>query len=313
RSGELVAVPAEASRESVIAVLGILKACGAYLPISLSYPDERLQYMLRDAGVRIVVGRSGDRVRDRFGLAWIAPECLRGRARTARKRPGSTPDSLAYVMYTSGSMGAPKGVCITHKAVLRLVTDASFCSMSPRETFLLLAPMTFDASTLEVWGPLLNGGRLAIYPEDRLSAVELERAIKQFGVTTIWLTAGVFHELIDSRPEALAGVRQLLSGGDVLNPRHVRAYLDRYPDSRFVNGYGPTENTTFTACHLIKDSGDLHGAVPIGRPINRTYVHVVDRYGQLAPIGVPGELVTGGDGLARCYLNDASLTAERFA
>jgi amino acid adenylation domain-containing protein/non-ribosomal peptide synthase protein (TIGR01720 family) len=312
RPGELVALPAEAGIESIIALLAILKANGAYLPLNLGYPDERLGYMLRDAGARLLVGRSVDQLQDRFGLEWIASGPLHDQKQIARKPSLNTPDSLAYVVYTSGSTGIPKGVCVTHRAVMRLITDHGFCSMSPTETFLLLAPMTFDASTLEVWAPLLNGGRLAIYSKDRLSPSDLERAIQQFGVTTIWLTAGVFHEIADSCPEALAGVRQLLSGGDVLSPGHVRAHLARYPHCRVVNGYGPTENTTFTACYVINDSTNLDGMVPIGRPINGTYIHVADRYGQLAAIGVPGELLAGGDGLARCYLNDASLTADRF-
>ncbi len=312
KHGDLVAVSATPGLPAIIALLAIAKAGAAYLPVDPAYPDERLRFMLRDGNVRVLIGAGGGARFDAFGLTCVVvtgDEPLR----EAPPLPNRTaPDDLAYVMYTSGSTGAPKGVCITHRGVLRLVTGANFCSMTADETFLLLAPLTFDATTLEIWAPLLNGGKLAIYPEQRVSLDELERALIDGNVSTLWLTAGLFHEIVDARPEALSRVRQLLAGGDVLSPRHVRRQLERFPDCRVINGYGPTENTTFTCCHPMDRDTPLGTSVPIGSPITRTRVYVVDRYDQLAPIGIPGELCAGGAGLARCYWNDAALTAERF-
>jgi amino acid adenylation domain-containing protein/non-ribosomal peptide synthase protein (TIGR01720 family) len=312
RPEELVALTSVPSVETVIALIGILKAGCAYLPINSSDPVERLRYMLSDAGVRFLVEtatKCGDRLKG-LGLEFISiPQCVE----STRFLPSDTlPDELAYVMYTSGSTGVPKGVCVSHRAVVRLVTEANFCSMGSAETFLLLAPLTFDATTFETWAPLLNGSRLVIYPEERISLEDLSEILIRYRVSTLWLTAGLFHQIETNRPEMLAGISQLLAGGDVLSPVHVRRHLDRFPHCTLINGYGPTENTTFTCCHAMAPTASVADTVPIGRPITRTQIHVVDRYGHLAPIGVPGELCVAGDGLARGYLKDPKLTAERF-
>ncbi len=223
------------------------------------------------------------------------------------------PLSLAYVSFTSGSTGEPKGVEVPHRAVVRLVEDNDFANLDPAETLLGFAPLAFDASTLEVWGPLANGGRLALAPPGPLSPRQLGETIVRHGVTTLWLTAGLFHQVVDDAPECLAGVRQLLAGGDVLSPGHVRRALDRLaPGGVLINGYGPTENTTFTCCHRLTREAEADAAVPIGRPIRGTRVEILDP--RLLPVlpGVGGELCAGGDGLARGYAGRPDLTAERF-
>jgi amino acid adenylation domain-containing protein/non-ribosomal peptide synthase protein (TIGR01720 family) len=311
---ECVAVSTAPRLETIVALLGILKAGGAYVPLDPSYPQERLRCMVADTRARFLVD-TGDA--QRFASLGMRAVALASHQKDApasgNVRVSTTPESLAYVMYTSGSTGAPKGICVTHRGVVRLVTDASFCAMTPQHTFLWLAPLTFDATTLEIWGPLLNGGKLVIYSQERLSAEGLEQVLHHNRVTTLWLTAGLFHQLIDVHPGMFREIRQLLAGGDVLSPRHVRAHLNRVSaDATFVNGYGPTENTTFTCCRVISATRGADRTVPIGSPVQRTQVYVVDRHGQLCPPGVPGELLAAGDGLARCYLNDPALTAERF-
>ncbi|HEX3131877.1 MAG TPA: amino acid adenylation domain-containing protein, partial [Thermoanaerobaculia bacterium] len=220
------------------------------------------------------------------------------------------PDDIAYVMYTSGSTGRPKGVAVTHRNVVRLVRDTSFTRFAADEVFLQFAPISFDASTLEIWGALLHGGTLAVFAPHTPTLEELGREIQRFGVTSLWLTAGLFHPMIEEQAAALRGVRQLIAGGDALSVPHVRKALRELPETRMINGYGPTENTTFTCCHTIREP--LGGSVPIGRPIAGTRVYILDAAIRPVPPGVPGELCTGGDGLARGYLNRPELTAERF-
>ena len=185
--------------------------------------------------------------------------------------------------------------------------------MGPEETWLHLAPTSFDASTLEIWAPLLNGGRCVVAGPDVLSAGELAALVRREGVTSAWLTASYFNALVDEAPECLAGLTQILTGGEELSPQHVRRAMERSPAATFINGYGPTENTTFTCCHAIRPEDVAPGrTVPIGRPVANTTVYVTDAAGRFCPIGVPGELTTGGDGVAIGYLDLPQKTAALF-
>jgi len=317
-----VGIYVERSFEMIVGVLGILKAGGAYVPLDPTYPPERLAFMIDDTQAPVIlthtrlVGKlpaySGRIVNldDDPGSAY-ADDNLDG---------GATAGSLAYVMYTSGSTGAPKGTSIVHRAIVRLVKNTNFASLTADETFLQLATLSFDASTLEIWGSLLNGGKLVIFPAHKPSLDELARFIEEQRITTLWLTAGLFHQMLESYPESLSHVRQLLAGGDVLSVAHVRQMLDRLqPGHTLINGYGPTENTTFTCCYPIHSTATLacagsqsNATVPIGRPIANTQVYILDRAMRPVPAGVPGELYIGGDGLARGYWRLPELTTERF-
>jgi amino acid adenylation domain-containing protein len=311
----------ERSPRALVAILAVLRAGGVYVPLDPSYPDERLAYLVADARPRVLLAETATADRLPGGVAAIlldepAAEVGDG----AEVEPGVTADNLAYVMYTSGSTGRPKGVAVTHRAVVRLVRESTFARLGPGECLLQFAPLSFDASTLEIWGALLHGGRLAFPPEGRASLETLGRTVERHGVSLLWLTAGLFHQMTDPAPElgedgplaSLRGVRQLLAGGDVLSPAHVRRALEALPGLTLVNGYGPTENTTFTCCHAMTDPGEVSEPVPIGRPIGRTRVHLLDAGLEQVPAGVPGELWTGGDGLARGYVGRPDLTAERF-
>ncbi|HTG33806.1 MAG TPA: amino acid adenylation domain-containing protein, partial [Thermoanaerobaculia bacterium] len=312
--GDLVGLFAERSAELVIAVLAILKTGAAYLPLDPSYPRERLALMLADGGAPLVLVQPELAARLPAGAARtmpLVPSAFDGAPWSgATATTTATAADLAYVVYTSGSTGVPKGVAVTHRSVVRLVRDTDYADFGPNQIFLMMAPVSFDASTFELWGPLLNGGCLAILPPGEVTLDGLERAIHDAGVTTLWLTAGLFHLVVDERLAAVAPLRQLLAGGDVLSPPHVARLRRELPGLRLVNGYGPTENTTFTTYHRVER---VEGAnVPIGRPIANTRVLVLGRDLEPAPIGVPGELYAGGAGLAVGYLGRSALTAAAF-
>ena len=293
----------------------MLKAGGAYVPLDPAYPPARLAEMLEDAGVEVLLteSRLAGRLPATSGRMLLLddPDLRAAVATRPASDPSSEvgPDHLVYVMYTSGSTGRPKGVAVTHRGVVRLVKGADYARLGPEEVFLQFAPLSFDASTLELWGPLLNGGRLALLPAGEMpSLADLGRAIRTHGVTTLWLTAGLFHQMVESQLEDLQGLRQLLAGGDVLSVPHVRRVLEGLPECRLINGYGPTECTTFTTCFPVTAEATLVPSVPIGRPIANTEVYVLDRRRQPVPAGVPGELYVGGPGLARGYLGRPGLT-----
>ncbi|RYZ35944.1 MAG: amino acid adenylation domain-containing protein, partial [Myxococcaceae bacterium] len=219
----------------------------------------------------------------------------------------------AYVMFTSGSTGRPKGVSVPQRGIVRLVRGNDFIHFGPEEVFLQLAPVAFDASTLEVWGALLNGAKLVLAPAKALSLEETGALLTTEGITTLWLTAALFEQMVVHQGEALASVRQVLAGGDVLPVERVREHLARMPSgSVLVNGYGPTENTTFSATYALGAGDSVGLSVPIGRPLAQSTAWVLDASLQPVPVGVPGALYVGGDGLAWGYLNRPDLTAERF-
>jgi amino acid adenylation domain-containing protein len=314
--GGVVCVALDRSAEAIVVLLGILKAGAAYLPVDTGYPPDRLAFMLDDAAASLVVTRSVHR-----GLFPASTPALlidvtppADRAMAAGLFP-VTPDSgsLAYIMYTSGSTGAPKGIEICHDSILRLVIDARYVRLAPAEAVLHAAPLGFDASTLEIWGPLLNGGRCVLHDEDLPTGAGLGRTIRTEGVSTAWLTAALFNAVVDDDPAHLRGLQQLLIGGEALSVPHVRRALNALPDMALINGYGPTECTTFTATYRIPHDLPEHArSVPIGRPITDTPVYVLGATMQPVPIGLVGELYVGGRGLARGYLKRDDMTAERF-
>jgi amino acid adenylation domain-containing protein len=312
----LVGICLERSLELVVALVAVLKAGGAYVPLDPAYPDERLRFMAADCGLAVVITRAG--LAPRLDLPGVRRVCLEDDADWVRapieEGPGTavSPDNLAYVIYTSGSTGQPKGALIPHRGVVRLVKETRYVALNAGDTLLQFAPISFDASTFEIWGALLNGGRLAIFPPHIPTLEELGAFILEQQITTLWLTASLFQQMVDGPLDTLRQVRQLLAGGDVLPASAARRFLERFPGARLINGYGPTENTTFTCCHVMTQPDHAGSAVPIGRPISNTRVYLLDPYLEPVPIGVPGELFAGGDGLARGYLSRPDLTAERF-
>jgi amino acid adenylation domain-containing protein len=311
----MVGLCVERSLEMIIGLLGILKAGGAYVPLDPLYPKERLAFMLQDTQAPILLTKSHLLSRLPEHAAMVI--CLDRVKEMARETPENPPcrataEQLAYVLYTSGSTGRPKGVCILHRGVVRLVKNTNYIAVSPDDVFLQFAPLAFDASTFEIWACLLNGARLVIFPPHNPTLADLGRALQHYRVTILWLTAGLFHQMVDEQLESLQHVKQLLAGGDVLSVSHVRKALARLNGCKLINGYGPTENTTFTCCYVMTEPSQAWRTVPIGRPITNTQVYILEKSGKPVPVGVRGELYIGGDGLARHYLNLPQLTAERF-
>jgi amino acid adenylation domain-containing protein len=310
----IVGICAERSVETIVGLLAIAKAGGAYLPLDPTQPRDRLDQLIVDA--RPLLALAPEHLRDLLPdeLETLSIDGERPDEDDYRGNLASrvTSENLAYVIYTSGSTGRPKGVAVTHRNVARLVRNADYAELGPDQTILHCAPLAFDASTFEIWGALLNGGRLAIAPPGApLSLDELRRVLREQAVTTLWLTASLFHHIVDVGLDALAGVRQLLTGGDVVSAKHAAAFCDAFPSARLVNGYGPTENTTFSTFHRFAPESDV-ASIPIGEPIANSRAYILGRDLEPAPIGVVGELYAGGDGLARGYWGRPDLTADRF-
>ena len=312
--GTRVALCLGRNREVIIALLAILRAGAAYVPLEASYPASRRELLVRDAGPAIILTNAGSE--DLFAslgrqLRVDAPRLWRDEQ--PKSLPRVEPEEPAYVLYTSGSTGIPKGVIVPHRAIHRLVCPATFARLDAGVVVLQAAPVAFDASTFEIWGPLLNGGRVVIHTERVPTARGLGTAIRRHGVTTAWLTAGLFNTVVDEDAHALAPLRELLIGGEALSVRHVHRAQAALPDTTIINGYGPTETTTFATCYPIpRPVPEAWTAIPIGVPINQTTLHVLDA--KLRPVasGTVGELYVGGRGVALGYLERPALTAERF-
>jgi amino acid adenylation domain-containing protein len=318
----IIAMYLPRSADQIVAILGILKAGAAYLPLDRRNPIERNSFMVRDSRAIAVITHREIHDQAQFGdiPTLLIDDLVNGRVgrangsvldKDAARKTGRT---LAYVIYTSGSTGNPKGVMVEHRSVIRLVHGQNYATFGSDRVFLQLAPVAFDASTFEIWGPLLHGGKLVLPPSEQIDFDVIREQIAIHGVTTMWLTAGLFNEIVSTSPETLAGVDEILTGGEALSPKHIGlAYARLDTRTRIKNGYGPTECTTFACCHDVpRDLPAPSGTVPIGRPIANTTAYVLDHRRRLLPIGSAGELFLGGHGLARGYLSRPDLTAAQF-
>jgi amino acid adenylation domain-containing protein len=314
KEGEAIALALDRSPEAIAVVLGILKLGAAYLPIDLKYPPERIAFMLEDARARqMIVAGEGLHHLPAEVMAIDIAELIADRGPLAVELPAKNGDSVAYIMYTSGSTGQPKGIEIRHRSIIRLVRDVDYVQLDDAVAFLHAAPLGFDASTLEIWGPLLNGGKCVLHGEAVPTGRGLAHSIHHHGVTSAWLTAALFNAIIDDDPHNLRGLKQLLTGGEALSVPHVLRAIDALPDVTLINGYGPTECTTFTATYRIPRNIDRNiRSIPIGRPIPETSIYIVNQRLELVPVGIVGELCVGGTGLARSYLRRPELTRDRF-
>jgi amino acid adenylation domain-containing protein/non-ribosomal peptide synthase protein (TIGR01720 family) len=310
----LVGIYLERRPEAIVGMLAALTAGGSYLPLDPSYPKERLAFMIEDAGVRVLITER--KLLDRLpasGAHVLVIDELPSLETTDHPLPEvRDPDRLAYVMYTSGSTGLPKGVEVTHRGVIRLISAGLF-ALGEDDVELQLVSFSFDPSALEIWSCLIGGGKLVLHPSRNPSLEEIGDALREYHVTSTILITGLFPLMVDERLDDLLGLRQLIVGGDVMPPGAARKLLQARPGLRLINAYGPTEGTIVAAAHLMTDPSGVPAPVPIGPPAANSRIYLLDHAGRIVPDGLPGEIWIGGDGVARRYRGRPDLTAERFA
>lgn len=323
--GDIVTVQLNRTANLIASLLGILKCGAAYISIETGVPFQRKKYILNDTAARAIIAEKEFKsevikLHQACPTLQIAlytddlpdiPAMSDEWQQLLQETLSGNPRNLAYICYTSGTTGNPKGVLIEHRGVVRLVKNTNYIDICPDDKLLQGAPISFDASTFEIWGALLNGaGLYIIKKEDLLVPATFERIMQMNDVTISWLTTSLFNHLYDEAPHAFSKLKKLLVGGDVVSPEHINRIREMYPFLEVINGYGPTENTTFSACFLIDQ--EYTSAIPVGRPVSNSQCYILNKSLQPVPVGITGDLFVAGDGLARGYLNDPELTAERF-
>lgn len=317
--GDNVAILTQRSAAMVIGVLASYYCGASYMPLEAGSSTERMRFILQDGGAKLVCSVTDMQamIPSEFtsyllDAAAVEPVDAEVAEQASQFVPTpATPESVAYVMYTSGSTGQPKGCCITHRNIVRLVTNTNYVDFSLPQRMLQTCSNAFDGSTIEFWGPLLNGGQLYVVDRERLLDPKLFRAtIEEYGITTIGMTSALFNQHCDTDPTIFASLQNLLVGGDILSPTHAEKVRLANPQLKLFNGYGPTENTCFSTTFPIVCAHP--DGIPIGKPIANSTCHILDPLGQMLPPGAFGELCLGGDGVALGYLNRPELNAEKF-
>jgi amino acid adenylation domain-containing protein len=304
----------------VISILAVLKAGGAYVPLSVDTPQERTVFLCNDTQAALIITdtehlpqlqqwQADFSAKPRM-LAVDEPNISASFA-SSNLESDTTATDVAYVMYTSGTTGTPKGVLNTQRNVVSLVCNTDYIDIQEDDVFLQLSSVYFDASTFEIWGALLHGAKLVVPTvEQHQLAEQVSTYLKDYQVSVLWLTRALFDQLYLQQPAQFGLLRYLLVGGEALTPHLIRQLVAQKQRPRHIlNGYGPTEGTTFTTIHRCEE---FRGSVPLGKPINTRKVYVVDRQGHIVPIGIYGELVIAGAGVAKGYLNRPQLSEERF-
>ncbi len=313
--GDRVGLFLDRSPLLMTAIFGVLKCGAAYVPLDINYPAERIALITEDSSIDTILTTSEleDQLPDRAQHSIALDLIDFSEESTPQFSPPAIESSdAAYIIYTSGSTGKPKGTEVPHRGIQRLVLNNNYCQLDSSVVILQAASIGFDASTFEVFGALLNGGRLVLPTQRDLTIQSISECLQREKINTLWLTAGLFQVLVDESLDSLTGIRQLLTGGDVVPMDHARRVMNAHPGLQLINGYGPTENTTFTTCHAISEADLDLVSLPIGKPIANTTTWILDKKNRPLPPGIPGELCTGGDGVAIGYLNRPVLTAQKF-
>ncbi|SFB46080.1 non-ribosomal peptide synthetase, partial [Clostridium frigidicarnis] len=312
KGDSIIGIMVEKSLEMIIGIMGILKSGGAYLPIDPSYPKERIEYILKDSESKILLSKNtlvdaiefDGQIIDPFNKGLFNED-------SSNLEKINNSNNLAYVIYTSGTTGKPKGVMCEHKNVVRLVKNANYIEFKEDDRILQTGSMVFDASTFEVWGVLLNGLGLYLTKNETIILPELlEEFVTRNNITILWLTSELFNQIAEENINVFKNLRYLLTGGDILSSKYISLVRRQFTNLKIVNGYGPTENTTFSTTYLIEK--EYSSNIPIGKPIANSTAYILNRNYKLNAIGIYGELFVGGDGVARGYLNRPELTAEKF-
>ncbi|REH54898.1 amino acid adenylation domain-containing protein [Tenacibaculum gallaicum] len=295
---DFIGVKLERSEWSIISILAVLKLGAAYVPIDINYPQERIEYIESDTNCKLTIN-------EEIILNFLVSD------KNSKKvyRDISSSD-LAYVMYTSGSTGKPKGVMIPHKSIMRLVKESNYYHFTKEDVLLSTGAFSFDATTFEYWGPLLNGGKLILSSREKLlDSNTLKFLTLHNKVNIMWFTSGWFNQLVDDHIDVFERLSTVLVGGEKLSSGHIKKVRSKFKNLKIINGYGPTENTTFSLTYSVID---VKENIPIGYPVSNSTAYILDSSGKLLPIGCIGEIYLGGDGLAKGYLNFDSLTNEKF-
>ncbi|KOV93925.1 hypothetical protein ADK65_31705 [Streptomyces sp. NRRL B-1140] len=317
RRGDRVVTSLRPGTDMVTAFLAVVRAGAAYVPVDPAHPVERRRLLVRDSAARVVVtdGAGAAGYAD-LGAVVVAVD---GEAAEIAGRPGAlpaeeaAPSDAAYVCYTSGTTGTPKGVVVPHSAVLDLVRSTDYVRLTPDDVVAQAANPAFDAVTFEIWSTLAAGARLVGLSKDTVvDAARFEGAVAEHGLSVIFLTTALFNLIARERPAAFAPLRTVLFGGEACDPRRVREVFRAGPPERLLHVYGPTETTTFATWHEVTEPAEGDRTIPIGRPIGATVAVVVGEDGVAVAPGGTGELLLGGPGLASGYLDRPELTAQRF-
>lgn len=303
------------SIEMIVSIMGIIKAGCIYLPLDPLYPKNRLEFMEKDADASLILTNSDHKyLFSNFCgeiLCLDTNELIEMEEDDNLETYPKSEDTM-FISYTSGSTGKPKGVKISHKGLNRLVVNNSFMNISQDEIFLNISSIAFDASLLEIFGGILNGGKVLIYPPETPSINEITKIVSSSRVSVLWLTSGLFNQLNDQHFNDLKGLKYLITGGDILSVKQAKKAKENLKETKLINGYGPTENTTFSCCFEVNDKSLEMESIPIGLPISNTKVYVFDDNMQQLPPNIPGTLFVGGDGLCNGYLNRENLNRQKF-
>ncbi len=309
---DIVGIMMDKSSRLIVTILACLKLQACYIPIDNSYPKDRKIYMIENSGCKIVItDENGDTLASDKEILNLKYNEINNYSNCNLQINDSLYNDNVYIMYTSGTTGNPKGVIVENKNIVRLVKNTNYIEFLPTDKIIQTGSIVFDASTFEYWGALLNGLPLyLIKKQELLEPSRLKQYVSDNGITIMWLTSALFNQMIGADIEIFENIRVLLVGGDILSPKHINKVKEKYSNIKVINGYGPTENTTFSCCYEINDT--FEDNIPIGKPIANSKCYIVDKKQRLLPIFVEGELLVSGDGVAKGYLNNEELTNKKF-